>query len=321
MLIEERLSSDEKIATAKLFRNLSHDVPLSSYFPYKVVPIMKEILDTPGLSSPSMKILLRQCDGYSLHVSTFLKPFLDVGHNLVHALGFFRYVVEKLESLPFTEPDNPLTIPGSYNPPKNGCAYYFTPHGSKIRNARKFSIDGATKETADGPTTYRCNKHYPLVSQGGQTFLFLFFCPLHGHCYGFHMVGGSEGRKDPMQAMYTHLPVAPEMVFYDYACQLEEYSLNRESGYYRATRFYHDTFHGYSHKCPNCYSSKKSLADKSRYNESIMEQFNSFLQNIKASSKQMNQINFVFMAQFMISIWNEDKKKKFTKKHGLVQYL
>ena len=60
-------------------------------------------------------------------------------------------------------------------------------------------------------------------------------------------MNGSEGRKDPSQALYTHLPTAPSIIFYDNACQLEEYFLNRESGYYKNTKFYHDTFHGYGH--------------------------------------------------------------------------
>ena len=90
------------------------------------------------------------------------------------------------------------------------------------------------------------------------------------------------------------MEVAPLVVFYDFACQLEEYCLNRESGFFKNTRFYHDTFHGYSHECPNAYSSA-ATDQKSHYNESIMEQFNSFLQNIKASCKQMSQVNFVYL--------------------------
>ena len=65
------------------------------------------------------------------------------------------------------------------------------------------------------------------MSRGGQIYMFLFFCPLHGHCYGFHIIDGAEGRKDPMQTLFKYLLEA-EIIFYDYACQLEEYSMNRE---------------------------------------------------------------------------------------------
>ena len=72
-------------------------------------------------------------------------------------------------------------------------------------------------------STRTCNKKYPV-----------------------HIVDGSDGRKDPMQAIYTHLPNAPFDIFYDFACQLEEYCLNRESEYLKNTRFFHDAFHGFS---------------------------------------------------------------------------
>ena len=104
---------------------------------------------------------------------------------------------------------------------------------------------------------------------------------------------------------------APRIVFYDFGCQLEEYCLNRESGFFKETQFFHDAFHGYGHTCPSVYSSLKSITDKRLFNESICEQFNAFLQNIRASSKHMNQVNFTFFAQFMIDIWNEKKKKSF----------
>lgn len=149
--------------------------------------------------------------------------------------------------------------------------------------------------------------------------MFLFFCPTHGHCYGFHIVNGAEGRRDPMHAMYSYLPEAPKIVFYDFACQLEEYCLNRESGFFAETVFFHDTFHGYGHKCPPCYRSSSMAAKK--FNESICEQFNAFLQNLKGSAKHMNQTNFTFFTQFMIDIWNERKREAFEEKKAMVDQI
>ena len=42
-----------------------------------------------------------------------------------------------------------------------------------------------------------CTKSYPGVSYGGYGYLFLWFCPMHGHLYGLHLVARREGRKDP----------------------------------------------------------------------------------------------------------------------------
>ena len=77
-----------------------------------------------------------------------------------------------------------------------------------------------------------CTKNYPGVSFGGYGYLFLWFCPVHGHSYGFHLIAGGEGRKDPFSSLFKYKPTAPDEVFYDNACQLNEYCLNREPGYF-----------------------------------------------------------------------------------------
>jgi hypothetical protein len=55
--------------------------------------------------------------------------------------------------------------------------------------------------------------------------MFLWFCPVHGHCYGFHLVPSSEG-KDHFYSLYKYLSEPPEDVFYDLAYSLGEYNLN-----------------------------------------------------------------------------------------------
>ena len=135
---------------------------------------------------------------------------------------------------------------------------------------------------------------------------------MHGHCYGAHVIDGSEERKDAACSLYTHLKVALDVILYDFACSLEEYCLSREADFFKNTRFYHDIFHGFSHSCSPCYSSK-GLDDLTPVNTSNCEQFNSFLQCIKSSVKHMCQEHFMFYLQFMIDIWNERKRGFFTK--------
>ena len=122
-------------------------------------------------------------------------------------------------------------------------------------------------------------------------------------------MNGGEGRKDPFYSLYRYLEKAPEGVFYDFACSFEEYSLNREAIYFILTRFYHDYFHGFNHNCSPVYSSKG--LDGLSFNTSICEQFNSYLQCVKASAKHMNQEHFVFYVQFFIDLWNVKKEATF----------
>ena len=154
----------------------------------------------------------------------------------------------------------------------------------------------------------RCEKYYSKtnISAPGTSSLFLWFCPNHGHCYGFHMTK-AEGRKDPYASLYAYLENPPRDIFYDFSCNLQEYCLNRESGFFRDVRFFHDIFHGYAYKCSEAYRSSR-LTGLDYINSEICEQFNSFIQCIKSSVRQMTQEHFCFYLQFFIHQWNERKR-------------
>jgi len=150
------------------------------------------------------------------------------------------------------------------------------------------------------------------TSARGTSTLFLWFCADHGHCYGFHMTG-AEGRKDPALSLYSYLETPPQDVFYDFACNLQEYCLNRESGYYKNEHFFHNIFHGYSHKCSSAFTASRLQGFESVKSE-ICEQFNSFIQCIKRSARQMSQSHFCFYLQFFLNEWNKKKKLSYEKK-------
>ena len=141
--------------------------------------------------------------------------------------------------------------------------------------------------------------------------MFLFFCPIHGHTYGFHLISGGEGRKDPFAALYKYTEVPPEELFYDFACGLSEYSLTREPKFFRNTRFWHDLFHGATHFA--CGDNFKSGAVKGLegINTEICEQTNSYLQCLKYTASHLHQEHFMFFMQFFLHLWNEDKTLKF----------
>ena len=130
-----------------------------------------------------------------------------------------------------------------------------------------------------------------------------YFCGF-AHCTGIAIVNGREGRKDPPCSLYNHLQVDPEIIYHDFACSLEEYCLNHEAGYFKNTQSFYDIFHGYNHTSSKICSSKK-LIHLNTVKSSICEHFNSYLQYIKSSAKQMSQEHFIFFLQFMIRLRNE----------------
>ena len=229
--------------------------------------------------------------------------------------SFIHYLVKRIEDIHTdnTEPAE-ISMVRKYNPARDGRAYYFNDDGSQLRRVRSHSIDTSKEKTNfDDKPSVACNKSYPIVSKKGMTYLFLWFCPAHGHCYGFHVITGSEGRKDAATSLYAYLKKAPQVIFYDFACSLDEYCKNRENGFFKNTKMYHDIFHGYGHSCSEIFKSNRLLGFEG-INTSICEQFNSFIQCVKASSKLMTQEHFAFYVQIFIHQWNLQRKNSFLKK-------
>ena len=195
-----------------------------------------------------------------------------------------------------------MDIPATYNPP-GGTAYYFTQSGCQVRRLPTYKmLSGKKSEPV-------CTKLFPQVSYGGFGYLMAFFCPLHGHCYGFHLISGGEGRKDVFSALWKFKPSAPEHLFYDFACQLQHYCLNREPNLFLRTRFWHDIFHSFNHKCGSIYKSKR-VAGLGGVNSEIAEQFNSYLQCIKYTGSHLSQPHFMFFTQVMVHFWNQEKTRR-----------
>lgn len=167
--------------------------------------------------------------------------------------------------------------------------------------------NSANSDEQDGYGAEPCTK---IFKKGrGWSYCFIFFCPKHGHSYGFHIVSGAEGRRDPFYALMKYLPKAPRIIFYDFACQFSEYCLNREPGYFGRTEFFHDIFHGVNHKCPYAFTCE-SLENKRCFNTSCAEQFNSYFVKIKSTGRCLRLARFMLYAQHMIYLWNKDRTAK-----------
>ena len=327
-------------ALANILIVLTGDASLTNTIPKKYIQSIKNAVSM--IDSPPHE-LMRFADDFHYQTKHFFPELGDwfvITINLAkgeitrpYIKRFLSYLVafrENLESLNVEAEkiDNEKNLE-KYNPAKTGKAYYFTDHGDQIRQPRMFSIDQENKKAKnkedenerdesnfDYKPDVKCSKNYPVVTKRGTTYLFLWFCPSHGHCLGFHIITSSEGRKDAANSLYAYLEKAPENIFYDFSCSLEEYCRNRESGFFSDTRFFHDIFHGYTHKCSTTYKSSRLLGFKG-VNTSICEQFNAFLQCIKTSGKLMTQEHFTFYVEFFIHQWNVARKISFQKRASI----
>lgn len=303
---------------AVIFQFLATCHSLSSLIPFRYVDLLESVLLELRTTTQNNRINL--ISEFSPEICSVLYAALSSEQSLSDVISLFQYLISRIREIKDKnkEPSPAVCQPGSYNPERNGVAYYFTPSGEKLRDIPVYTMNenAHSKNYDDLPprADEQCNKIYPEVSRRGTTYLFLWFCPKHyGHCYGFHIITGSEGRKDPFCSAYTYLEQAPEELFYDFSCQLEEYCLNREPGFWENTRFWHDLFHGYSHKCPFCYKSQR-LCPLQGINTEICEQFNSFIQKIKYSARSMSLGKFCYYIQFMIYQWCEMKRSSFEKR-------
>ena len=326
-LFKRMLCSDTSLAERQKmswhFKELSHDCSLDTIIPlFTTNRLLKFVADCKVQKLSTLNCL------------SFANTFYDINRGVADLIGVsvkshglppndildhLHYLASFVINMHNSDvpPEPPKVIESSYNPPKLGRAFYFERHGMQVRNVRTFSIDVSNKKKEnnfDDKPLDLCTKVFPQVSKKGMTYLFLWFCPRHGHCYGFHIIPGSEGRKDPAAAIYTHMETPPKCIFYDHACSLSEYVKNRESGFFKNTRVFHDVFHGFTHKC----STSLSCADLNCFaqvNTSVCEQFNSYIQRIKSSAKLLSQVHFVFYLQFFIHQRNQSQFKSFEKRY------
>lgn len=93
----------------------------------------------------------------------------------------------------------------------------------QVRIPRAYGMDKASSvsnDYDDTPEIGICRKKIDLSkNRKGLSALCFVFCVEHGHCYGFHIVP-LEGRRDAFIALFVHLEIAPEIIYYDFACQV-----------------------------------------------------------------------------------------------------
>ena len=299
---------------AKLLHMLSGDPPIESVVPFTshgdILTACVQ-LQAHNYNVQLLDDLRRHC----VEIAKLLHYSWSNG-TLQTVTQFIQHLVELVIEVHVNDldPIQPQVIPGTYYPP-SGVAYYFSPTGEQLRKLPKYKVvkTSKTPNFDDNPLVDKqCTKNYPGVSHGGYGYMFVYFCPIHGHSYGFHLINGSEGRKDAFAALYKYKEKMPQHLFYDFACQLSEYCLNREPQLFADTKFWHDLFHSITHVCGKNFKSVR-IEGLEGINTEICEQFNGFLQCIKYTGSHLSQEHFMFFVQFFLYIFNKQKSEKFRK--------
>ena len=268
---------------------LLRDRPVSSIISFRKVAIVRDIVNSLTNDFSNLSDL----DAHQ--ITPMLKSMIEEARHSDYFLticNFVLYLCDFVSSIHEQDQPTPeaVAIPETYDP-ESGVAYYFTDHGNQVRNLPRFSINKKdqqeevpNKKTSDGEICEKradCRKDYTKTSDQGWSHLFLWFCPIHGHCYGFHIIKGSEGRKDAFASAYKYMPEAPEEIYYDNTCSLFDYCFNRAPFFFRNSRFWFDIFHSVNHKCGHNHKCH-DIAGLLHQNTSICEQFNSSLKNLLA---------------------------------------
>ena len=124
---------------ARLLYMMSGDAALSSVLPFDSHTLLQRYCE--GISNgDAVDILLERMKKYCVEVAHILH--LSVIHDIMNmVIGFLMYALDQINAVhannkPFPD-SNP--IPNSYNP-TDGCAYYFTPSGSQMRQMPTYEI-------------------------------------------------------------------------------------------------------------------------------------------------------------------------------------
>jgi Kyakuja-Dileera-Zisupton transposase len=191
-------------------------------------------------------------------------------------------------------------------------------YGRPLIRYRPFYEGRDNDKDVDASETGRCKKYYSTYAQrtltGG---IMAIWCP-HLICLGFHKIPKAEGRNDVFSALYVYFEQAPEVVIYDFACQLGTYSMSREPEFFKDTCFAIDEMHAKGHSsCSQASFSSNYMQGRTslqNVNTSAAECSNSGLNRIRKSVSYMGQRNAILLTYIYLCVWNRRREREFQKK-------
>lgn len=298
-------------ALCKLLQGLAPRFSVQAIVPRRAIPLIRWFLEcanslvdqehvaTPAVyekgelseACPEIAVLIQSelLDKYALGRSSVYSAVHDFLVTL--CLEVERFAAFEIEPPPF-EP-----IRGTYNPAVRGVALYFTDHGQQGRHVRRYQRRSKKQPEQDEDA---CLKHFHGKRRltGG---LFSFFCPC-GFSYGTAIIKHHEGRVHPFNCLYTHAERPPDIIIYDFSCQLMEYCLSREPGFFGDVRFFIDKFHYWNHAFGACSLAFRitRIARYGRYNDSIAEQWHASIDHLKAHMTCLTQLRYMFTVQVQL---------------------
>jgi hypothetical protein len=305
MFLSFTMEADLFGAMAEFLYLLCHNGEVSAVFPPQfhdhVLELCKNVQEGVNITQHFPGLLF-----YCAELQHILDPSIadeEVSKKVAKCVEYLVQQIQDIHSSDHTT-DPVSEMEGTYNPPSGTC-YYFSESGNQKRKIPHYSVE------TDTNTGQKCTKNFPQVSYGGFGYLQIFFCPVHGHCYGCHLIAGGEGAKDVFAPLYKYKESPPAHIFYDFACQLSEYIMNREPEFFMCTRCWHDIFHGFNHTACGCIFQSTRITGLEGVNSSICEQFNSYLQCMKYTGSHLSQPHFMLFAQFFMYLWNTEKSKRY----------
>ena len=193
---------------------------------------------------------------------------------------------------------------------QTGCYY-----GKAICRLRPFYEGKDIEKPGNVNDEGTCRKLYSTYGKKNLTGgLMALWCP-HLVCLGFHKMPCAEGRNDVFSAIFKYWEEAPEVVIYDFACQLGPYCMSREPEFFKDTLFAIDEMHanGHTHCSQACFISNYMQVRPTlmSVNSSAAECSNSGLNRIRKSVSYMGQTHAIMFTYIYICIWNRKKERLF----------
>ncbi|TCD69372.1 hypothetical protein EIP91_007928 [Steccherinum ochraceum] len=192
--------------------------------------------------------------------------------------------------------------------------YYGLPEIRQRRVYAKLRNDGQSADRGvEDKSDYGiggCKKYYSTYSKSNLAGGIMVLWCTHSVCLGFHTMPIAEGRNDVFSAIYTRFPIAPDVVIYDYACQLATYCLVREARYFRDTLFLIDELHAHGHSdCGQaCFASNAMYFNElvRKVNTSAAECGNKGMRRIRKPVSFMTYEHAVLYTKAFLDVWNRN---------------
>ncbi|KAE8240105.1 hypothetical protein A4X13_0g7937 [Tilletia indica] len=287
---------------------------------------------TIAAHSPSLGLLIRSLndcaaqepESYKTLVAALLPLLSSVADMVEHQKIMFGLVVSSdteqqvsaaldstssLASSPFPTSNVPYAQSGQfYGAPQCRERPLYTRFGEK-RSTTGYSRDGDDAQqllSVEGVGT--CKKYFnDYVTQRRTGGIMALWCR-HLVCVGFHVIPRCEGRNDVFSAVFTHWQHPPDVIIYDFACQLAPYCLAREPSFFKNVLFVVDQMHQHGHSTctSSSYLSSYMSTDPQlqHINSSAAECGNAGLSRIRKSVSYCNQEHAVLLIKQFLSIWN-----------------